>query len=148
MNIENKLQKIAYETWQWICAKYGINSDSPQIDCYKKYLPYVKRRNLFAGYVSNYDRIIIGIGLIPRYWLTYKRKGMGEYADCIPCKKSEIIALAFIHEFTHAIQSRQGRKCYETEPIKNEIEYAREFFPHLAERLVEINSKGQIVPRD
>ena len=120
--------KAATHAWEWLCEKYNLQAMMP--------LYYLSRTGRFPKYVHIKRRVRIAVKRLT--WATYVKKRVGWYANWIPCELYESWALQFVHEFTHAIQGDQRRKYSEVETTRNEIDFAKEFFPHLFGRLTPI----------
>lgn len=74
----------------------------------------------------------IKINMHPNYkiplWYTYIRKACRLAAVGIEVSRKFYLSITLVHEFTHYIQYREGRKASEIETTKNEIEFARQFY--------------------
>ena len=123
-------EKISDECWTWLCLKYNI------VDLVKpKYI--IKQ---IRGFRYRYTTREIVISCHST-WHTYKRKTIGLYANLILCKVEENLHLVLVHEMTHYIQHANSSFNVEQtifseiETTQNEIEYAKEHYPHLYKKL-------------
>jgi hypothetical protein len=129
--------KAAQDAWIWICLKYYIIGGSED-ESYGMPVVKLSRTCRFAKYTLSKRTVRIDIRC--RVWNTYSLKSIGQHAPCISCTLKESVVLQAIHEFTHAVQHSQHRKLSEVEATRNEIEYAKEYYPHLFKRLEEVAS--------
>jgi len=85
-------------------------------------------------YMSNRDKPI-RIQNNREIWYTYKRKTIGLTADCLQCGIQPSIEFQLIHELTHIVQYIENRNMSEVETTRNEIEYAKKYYPDLYNKL-------------
>src|SRR5512140_1631853 len=114
-------EDAATRAWEWICKKYDVEAVMPSY--------YLSVSGRFPKFLLRKRRVRIAEKRLK--WATYVRKRAGAYANWIPCTREESWTLQFVHEFTHAIQRDQQRLYSEVETTRNEIEFAREQYPHL-----------------
>jgi hypothetical protein len=125
---EERARQAAEFAWQWIQHKYRTTARIPEY--------YLSRTGRFPKYQHRLRRVRIVEKRVR--WATYIKKRVGVYADWIPCTQFESWVLQFVHEFTHAVQGDEHRKYSEVETTQNEIDCAREHFPHLHRQLTPI----------
>lgn len=112
---------------KFLSKKY--NFDFYKVNCNIK----ISNTCRFSYYCS--DESLIRLQGKIKKWITYKRKGVGVWADCIEIGYELKYTLSLIHEFTHLIQDKEKRKASEIETTKNEIEYVTQFHPYLLKKL-------------
>lgn len=116
--------------WEWICDKYDLDINKVALPCFR--WSYNARFDVFY---SSHHRYFYGkphIRLVQRYWwITYKMKTVGRYAKVHKPDKRKLKTLNIIHELTHYVQFIQGRQMSEVETTRNELQYAKEFYPEL-----------------
>lgn len=129
LTINEYAAKCVNNAWVWLCLKYCIVGKTPEIQ--------LSKTCRFAKFYPTKNKI--RINLKDKYWNTYYKKSVTQYASLIPCTIGESITLQAVHELTHVIQFDQKRKYSEVETTKNEIEYAKEYYPYLYKQLKTIN---------
>jgi hypothetical protein len=126
-------------TGDYILNKYNINIFEQ--DNFEVYVSHTGRFSKFVekNNRKGFDKFgIVRILAKSRTWSTYSLKRIGLEANNIPCDCFESTSLQMVHEFTHYIQLKEGRKMGEVEATLNEIEFAKEYYPYLYEQLIKI----------
>ena len=132
--------EILNQVKQWLTTKYNLDNDARTririaIFNYADINWSTTCRFSYFRKVRDSKGRLIRIDMERRFWLTYKRKTIGVYANQIRCTEKESLALQLTHELTHYIQYLQGRRYSEVETTRNELEYAKQHFPYLYEKL-------------
>jgi hypothetical protein len=122
-------EDCANKAWEWLGWRYNITIPMCEY--------YGSNHCTHAVYFS--DKKKVRIELQRKFWLTYKRKRIGLWANMIPCTLEESWMLQFIHEFTHYIQYECKMKHGEHETTSNEIAYAQAHFPKLHKQLCSVD---------
>lgn len=136
----NLINEKKIPQWQVRLVHQAINNSTKflkqkyDIDFFK-YGCDIKISNSCRFAYYNFVKKIIRIDGKRNFWLTYKRKRVGVYADEINVGYELSYTLMLIHELTHHIQHLEKRKASEVETTKNEIEYVTQFHPYLLKKL-------------
>ncbi len=129
-------EKISDYCWSWLCKKYNI------VDLIKP--KYKVTYNQSGGYYQDKKEIQFSSR---NFWVTYKRKNVKMYVPMIECKPEEGMYLMCLHEMTHYIQHARNNfntsktVFSEIETTQNEIEFAKEHYPHLYKKLLKFPQK-------
>jgi hypothetical protein len=132
MNIKSYIISCVDKAWMWVSEKYQITSP---MDYEIKVSKFPTARFAKITYSKKKIRILSN----KRFWSTYCLKSVGLYSNRIDCSETECIMLQSVHELTHFAQKILNKKTGEVETTLNEIEYAKEFYPHLYRKLLVIN---------
>jgi hypothetical protein len=121
-------EQISDYCWAWLSKKYNITYEKPKYVIKHVHRCWYRHRTK--------DISISGRS----HWITYKKKHIGVYAS-MNCKVEESLYTSFIHEMTHYIQHAKNNfdtsktVFSEIETTTNEIEFVKEHYPHLYNKL-------------
>lgn len=112
------LQKSIDMAYQYLVTKYGNQFD----DVGLLVVPETTRGRYCP--VKKLAKICVA-----RHWHTYDRKTVGVTADRLSVGYELGTAIVVVHELTHHVQNREGRRYSEVETTKNEIEFMSQVDP-------------------